>query len=93
MTKIHNIAVARDAKKEYKNFVTSVEEKMGTFLIDSEILMKHSKGEQQALDYFEKHQMVDADSNFEILNELKKVPFTAIEINQYNPSQYFFYLH
>jgi len=73
MAKIHNNAVARDATKEYKTYVTSVEEKLETFLTDVEILMKHSEAEKKALDYFVKQQMGDEDSNSSILNDLKKV--------------------
>jgi len=73
MAKIHNNAVARDAKKEYKTYVTSVEEQMTIFLTDVEILMKHSEAEKKALDYFVKQQMGDDESNSSILNDLKKV--------------------
>ena len=54
MAKIQNNAVARDAKKEYKTFVSSIEDKMKTFLTNAEIQMKHSEAEKKALDYFEK---------------------------------------
>lgn len=73
MAKIHNNVVARDAKKEYKTFVTLVEEKMDYFLTDPEIQLKHLEAERKALDYFSKHQMGDDESNTTILNELNKV--------------------
>ena len=73
MAKIHNNAVARDAKNEYKTFVTSAEEDMESFLTDVEIQTKHLDAQKKALDYFDQHQMGDEESNFEILNELNKV--------------------
>lgn len=73
MAKIHNNAVARDAKKEYKIFVTSVEEKMETFLTDPEIQLKQIEAQKMALDYFSKNQMGDDESNSTIWNELNKV--------------------
>jgi len=73
MAKVHNNVVARDAKKEYKNFITSVEDKLETFLTDAEIQLKHLEAEKRALDYFSKHQMGDDEFNTTIWNELNKV--------------------
>jgi len=73
MAKIHNTAVAWDAMKKYKNFITSAEiEMFETFLTDDvDIQMKHFDAEKKALDYFSRHQMGDDQSNFTILIQLK----------------------
>jgi len=73
MAKIHNNVVARDAKKEYKTYVTLVEDKVDNFLTDPEIQLKHLEAERKALDYFSKHQMGDDEANTAIWNELSKV--------------------
>jgi len=61
MVKLQNFAVARYAKKEYKTFVTSVEEKMETFWSDVDIETKHSEAKKKALDYYGEAQMGDAE--------------------------------
>jgi len=71
--KIHNNDMARDSKKEYKNFVTKVEDETETFLTDVEIEAKHSEARKKALDHFEKHQIGDSISNSAIIDELEKV--------------------
>ena len=73
MAKIHNNAVARDAKNEYKTCVTSAEEETESFLTDVEIQTKHLDAQKKALNYFDRHQMGDDESNSENLNDLDKV--------------------
>jgi len=79
MAKIHNNTVARDAKTDYKTFITSVEEKTKTFLTDGEIQMKHLEAEKNALDYFDKNKMEDEEASTSlVLIELKKVGFYGL---------------
>ena len=71
---IYNInVVARDSKKEYKNFVTFVEEETKTFLTEVEIEAKHVEAQKKALDYIKKHRMGDSIYNSAIMDKLKKV--------------------
>ena len=74
MAIIHNNTVARNAKKEYKTYVTAIEKEfIDTFLTDADIEVKHYKAKKKALDYFGKHKMGDMESNSEISEELIKV--------------------
>ncbi len=76
MAIIHNSTVARNAKKEYKTYVSAIEKELtDTFLTDADIEVKHSKAKKKALEYFGKHEMGDMESelNSEISEELIKV--------------------
>ncbi len=74
MARIHNNAVTKEAKKEYKVYVTSVEKlTIGIFLTDDEIKMKHSYAQKKAFDYLKKHLTGDEESNSDIFNELSNV--------------------
>ena len=75
MAKIHNNTAARNAKEEYKAYVTAIEnEFFETFLPDSELQVKHSEAEKKALEHFYKYQMRDEEYNSAmVLMDLKKV--------------------
>lgn len=76
-------AVAKAAKKEYKIFVTSVEEEIKAFLTDVEIETKHLDAQKKALDYFEKHKIGSSILNSEIMDELNQVS-NWLFIKKYN---------
>ncbi len=67
--------MARDAKKEYKTQVNSLEEATEIFFTDDQMKVNHEKFYQKALDFFGEHQMGDDESNSELLNLLTKVCF------------------
>lgn len=74
MAKVRNNAVVKEAKNEYKKYVTCVEEGMKeTFLTDVEIKMKHLDAQKKALDHFRQHQMGYEESNGGLLNDLNNV--------------------
>jgi len=76
MAEIHNNAVARDALKEYKAYVTADDDKEMqdmSFLSEATLLKMHIDIQKSALDYFGIHQMGDAESNAGILGQLTKV--------------------
>jgi len=67
--------VARNVIKEYKTSVTAVEGSTtaDTFLSVDNMELQHGGFYRQALDFFAKNQMGDADPNSPILDQLKKV--------------------
>ena len=74
MTKVHNDAVIKNARKEYKTYVTFIEENNAEiFLTDGVMITKHFEAKTKAVDYFERHRMGDEKNNIEFLNELEKV--------------------
>lgn len=74
MTKVHNDSVVKNGRKEYKAYVTSIEENNAEiFLTDADIITKHFETKTKAVHYFDRHQMGDEKNNTAFLNELDNV--------------------
>lgn len=73
--RIQNDSVARDALKEYKALVTSLENDSGTFLEEDDLMMNHAKFQNKVLELFDERRMGDTESisSDEILSQLEKV--------------------
>lgn len=74
MVKVHNDAVVKNARKEYKTCAFFIEENNPEiFLTDADIITKHSESEKNALDYLKRNQMGDEKNNTAFMIELGKV--------------------
>ena len=70
--------MARDARKEYRTQVTSIEGAADNFLSDEELDAYHEDLKKKALQYFDEHKMDDSESSISsadetLLDQLKKV--------------------
>lgn len=72
--KIHNNALARDAKKAYKSLVTALEDLQDKlFLSQGDLLTNHEDFKRTVFECFHLNQMDDAESSSEMMAQLNKV--------------------